>query len=135
MSCLLFGLFKRLLAISIGLTMTWLRKFWIYIGTVTLCYLCYLCLLAIVLSNAYYFVFLFWLSSSCVPYDCSFTRFCIFDCHSVFADVYIVMTGTVMFYVALLYPYFRGSLTKILLFSFSTFIDYYYLFPFHNKLF
>ena len=32
-----------------------------------------------------------------------------------------------------LYPYFRGSLTKVLLFSFITFIDYYYFFPFHKQ--
>ena len=52
-------------------------------------YLRYLSLLRIVVSNTYYVVFLFRLSSSCVPYVVSFSRLSIFDCPSVSSKVYL----------------------------------------------
>jgi len=52
-------------------------------------YLRYLCLLRIVVSNTYYVVFLFRLSSSCVPYVVSFSRLSMFDCPSVLSKVYV----------------------------------------------
>jgi hypothetical protein len=44
-------------------------------------YLRYMCLLCIVMSNTYCVVFLFCLSSSCVPCVSGFSGFSIFDCH------------------------------------------------------
>jgi hypothetical protein len=52
-------------------------------------YLRHLCLLCIVVSNTYYVVFLFRLSSSCVPYVVSLSRLSSFDCPSVSSKVYL----------------------------------------------
>jgi hypothetical protein len=52
-------------------------------------YLRYLCLLCIVVSNTYYVVFLFRLSSSCVLYVVSLSRMSIFDCPSLISKVYV----------------------------------------------
>jgi len=52
-------------------------------------YLRYLSLLRIVVSNTYYVVFLFRLSSFCVPYVVSVSRMSIFDCPSLISKVYV----------------------------------------------
>jgi hypothetical protein len=56
-------------------------------------YLRYFCLLRIVVSNTYCVVFLFCLSSSYVPYAANFSGLSIFDCPSVFSNVYLALIG------------------------------------------
>jgi hypothetical protein len=51
--------------------------------------------LRIVVSNTYCVVFLFCLSSSYVPYAANFSGLSIFDCPSVFSNVYLALIGVI----------------------------------------